>query len=179
MNSNDVLHFWFEESTPEQWFTRDENFDRKIKQRFSTVLQKARDCELFSWRETAQGRLAEVIVLDQFSRNIYRDQPQSLAQDPLALALAQEAIARGLDQELTLKQRPFLYLPFMHSESLLIHEKAVQLYSQPGLDFQLDYELKHLAILKKFGRYPHRNSILGRTSTNEELEFLKSPDSSF
>ena len=179
MNFNAVLNFWFEESTPEQWFARDENFDRKIRERFSKTLEQARACELFSWRDTAHGRLAEVIVLDQFSRNIFRDQPQSFAQDPLALALAQEAIARGLDQELTLKQRPFLYLPYMHSESLKIHEAAVQLYSQPGLDFQLDYELKHLAILKKFGRYPHRNSVLQRTSTSEELEFLKSPDSSF
>lgn len=179
MTEKEILHFWFEESTPEQWFRRDLEFDKIITQRFSEIWKQARRCELVSWRATAQGRLAEILILDQFSRNIFRDQPQAFEQDSLAIALAQEAVALGMDQHLFLQQRPFLYLPYMHSESLLIHQTAIQLYSQAGLEYQLDYERKHLAILEKFGRYPHRNSVLGRASTKEELEFLKSPDSSF
>ena len=118
-------------------------------------------------------------MLDQFSRNIHRDQPGSFAQDPLALALAQEAVACGADQQLEARQRAFAYMPYMHSESLAVHQQALALFSDPALGFNLDFERKHLAIIERFGRYPHRNVLLGRNSTEEELEFLAGPGSSF
>jgi len=176
---NDVLNFWFEEISPAQWWAKDLQFDQQIRDRFAALHAQAAQCELYTWRDTAHGRLAEVIVLDQFSRNMFRDTPQAFAQDPLALALAQEAIAAGAADLLTPIERSFLYLPFMHSESLLIHEVAVQLYTENGLQNNLDFEFKHKAIIEQFGRYPHRNAILGRVSTPEEIEFLKQPNSGF
>lgn len=174
-----VLTFWFEEAQPKQWFVRDENFDALIRQRFGALHAAAERCELFAWRATAAGRLAEVIVLDQFSRNLYRGEPRAFASDPLALGLAQTAVAAGADRELDPLRRSFLYLPYMHSESLVIHAEAVKLFSAPGLESNLDYELRHRVIIERFGRYPHRNAALGRASTAEEIEFLKEPGSSF
>ena len=174
-----VLNFWFEEIQPEQWWQKDLEFDRLIQARFGDLHQQAMLGELFDWRQTSRGSLAEVIVLDQFSRNIFRDQPESFASDPLALALSQFAISKGLDSELGNTERVFLYMPFMHSESALIHEQAVALYESIGIESNLDFELKHKAIIDRFGRYPHRNEILGRASTAEELEFLKQPGSGF
>ena len=175
----DVLDFWFNELTPEQWWVKDEELDQKITARFAEVHRQASRCELFSWRTTAHGRLAEIIVLDQFSRNMFRGKPESFAWDALALALSQEAISAGAEQSLTPVERSFLYLPFMHSESLVIHERAVELYTSNGIAENLDFEIQHQNILKRFGRYPHRNAILGRASTQEELEFLQQPNSSF
>lgn len=109
---NDVLKFWFTELTPRQWFMKDENVDREIERRFLPTLEAAAKCELYEWRATPEGRLAEIIVLDQFSRNVYRGSPQAFAQDPLALALAQDAVAVGADKELEVIQRSFLYLPY-------------------------------------------------------------------
>ena len=123
--------------------------------------------------------MAEIIVLDQFSRNIYRDQAQAFAYDSLALALAQEAISLQLDAQLSPEQRSFLYMPFMHSESKLMHEYALKLFQRLGNEINLSFEKKHKIIIDRFGRYPHRNEILGRTSTAEELEFLTQPNSSF
>lgn len=176
---NEVLTFWFDELSPKQWFGKHDNLDNAIAARFSGLLKSAEQCELMHWRTTAQGRLAEIIVLDQFSRNIYRDQAQAFANDPLALALAQEAISQEYDKKLSDQQKAFLYMPFMHSESKLIHQQAVELFSQPGLEYNLEFELKHKVIIDKFGRYPHRNELLGRASTDEELAFLKQPNSSF
>jgi uncharacterized protein (DUF924 family) len=147
--------------------------------RFGDTLEAAARCELFAWRATPEGRLAEILVLDQFSRNIFRDTPRAFAQDALALVLAQELVAGGHDQQLTPKQRAFAYMPYMHSESLAIHAQAVQLFALPGLENNLSFELRHQAIIERFGRYPHRNAILGRTSTPEELAFLNEPGSSF
>ena len=175
----EILKFWFEEIEPAQWWKKDENFDRMIVDQFSEVHRRATRCELFEWRKTAQGRLAEIIVLDQFSRNMFRGSPLSFAYDPLALALAQEAIAAGADQSLNQAERSFLYMPFMHSESLKIHEIAVELFRQNGNPNNLDFEFRHKAIIERFGRYPHRNDILGRVSTEEEIEFLKQPGSGF
>lgn len=174
-----IIKFWFEELTPQNWFENNPELDALIKSRFSSVLEQATRCELFNWRDHAHGRLAEIIVLDQFSRNVYRNTPQAFAQDPLALALAQEAIRLEVDNELTSEQRSFLYMPFMHSESRLIHVEAEKLFQLPGLENNYDFELKHKAIIDQFGRYPHRNAILGRESTPEEVEFLKIPNSSF
>lgn len=179
MNAEEVIRFWFEECEPSQWFRNDAAFDVRVRERFQHVHAAASRAELFSWRNTPAGRLAEIIVLDQFSRNMFRDTPQAFAFDALALVLAQEAVARGADRELPLTQRAFAYMPYMHSESTLVHKQAVQLFSQPGLEDNLKYELRHQRIIERFGRYPHRNAILGRASTPEEIAFLAQPGSSF
>lgn len=179
LTENDVLSFWFSELEPKDWFVSSDEVDATIKSRFSALLASAAQCELSNWRTSAKGRLAEIIVLDQFSRNAHRNSAKAFSQDPLALALAQEAIALGLDKELSTTERSFLYMPFMHSESATIHQQAVELFNQPGLENNYDFELKHKVIIDRFGRYPHRNEILGRTSTAEEIEFLTQPGSSF
>jgi len=179
MEFENILSFWFDETKPEQRFKKDETFDLLISSRYSEVHNQAIRCELFKWREHARGRLAEIIVLDQFSRNMFRDDPRSFAYDSLALALAQEALAHKTDQKLTPQEKSFTYMPFMHSESPVIHEIAVHLFSQKGLESSLEWELKHKSIIDRFGRYPHRNKILGRTSTSEEIDFLHQPGSSF
>lgn len=176
---DEILDFWFRELTPKQWWVKSDELDRLIETRFGALHQAAERCELFGWRETVWGRLAEVIVLDQFSRNLYRGQAHAFANDALALGLAQTAVADGADRELEATQRTFLYLPYMHSESLLIHAQAVKLFSQPGMENNLAFELRHQEIIERFGRYPHRNAALGRISTPEEIEFLKTPGSSF
>jgi len=176
---DEVLQFWFVDLTAADWWRKDPDLDRRIAGRFGPTLAAAARCELFGWRATARGRLAEVIVLDQFSRNVHRGTGASFANDALALALAQEGVARGCDLELTAPQRAFLYLPYMHSESRMIHAAALRLFEAPGLEHNLDFELKHKAIIDRFGRYPHRNALLGRVSTDEEIEFLRQPGSSF
>ena len=126
-----------------------------------------------------KGRLAEIIILDQFSRNMFRGNKLAFAADPLALALAQEAIAAGDDLKLAADERVFVYMPYMHSESRLIHAVAERLFRENGPKNNYDFELRHKAIIDRFGRYPHRNAVLGRTSTEEELAFLAQPGSSF
>jgi len=179
MQPDIILAFWFDEITPKQWWTQSEAFDRQVESRFGAMLEAAARCELFGWRETAGGRLAEIIVLDQFSRNIHRGTARAFANDPLALALAQAAVSLKFDRELDATRRAFLYMPYMHSESPAIHSVAVSLFSTPGMEGNSEFELRHKAIIDRFGRYPHRNAILGRTSTPEEIEFLKTPGSSF
>lgn len=174
-----VLDFWFDEIEPAMWFKKDDEFDRLLHTRFGQVWQAAAAGELAHWRKTIEGRLAEVIVLDQFSRNLFRNTPRSFACDGMALVLAQEAIATGLCENLTVEQRGFLYLPFMHSESALIHQQALELFRELNNGDQLEFELRHKAIIDRFGRYPHRNEILGRESTLEEQEFLQQPGSGF
>jgi len=175
----DILKFWFEEINQSQWWEKDACFDKLIIERFSDIYAKTIRCEFYEWRENAKGRLAEIIVLDQFSRNMFRDSAQSFSHDSLALALAQEAVRVGADKELKPVMRSFLYMPFMHSESLKIHEVAIDLFQRNDLQNNLEFELKHKQIIERFGRYPHRNQILGRESTKEEVEFLKQPGSSF
>jgi uncharacterized protein (DUF924 family) len=179
MQAQDVLHFWFEELTPKQHFAKDAALDSAMRLRFGSTLEAAARCELWAWRATPQGRLAEILVLDQMSRNIYRDTPRAFAQDAMALVLAQELVDTGLGQSLTTDQRRFAYMPYMHSESALVHAQAVELFSQPGLENNFDFELRHKAIIDRFGRYPHRNAILGRVSSAAELVFLAEPGSSF
>ena len=179
MGHDAVIEFWFKELTPKEHWVKDPALDAKINQRFGVLHHAASQGELWQWRTSALGRLAEIIVLDQFSRNIYRDQARSFSTDNMALVLAQEAIAVGADKSLPALQKTFLYLPFMHSESLLIHEQAVVLFAQEGLENNYQFELRHKKIIERFGRYPHRNHILGRTSTAQELAFLQEPGSSF
>lgn len=174
-----VLHFWFEALTPRQWFAKDDILDAQVAKRFAWLLQAAIAGELWCWRGSPQGRLAEILLLDQFSRNIHRGQAAAFAQDPQALVLAQEAVAAGADHQLAIHQRVFFYMPYMHSESLRIHDEALRLFSQPGLEGNLRYERRHRAIIERFGRYPHRNAILGRASSVEEIAFLKEPGSAF
>ena len=179
MLAPEILAFWFEEISSKQWFKQDSAFDALIKERFLTVHQSANTGELFTWRETESGRLAEIIVLDQFSRNIFRDDPKAFNSDKLALVLAQEAVRSGALEALDSKQQAFLIMPYMHSESSVIHEEAVKLFSRPGLEYNLEYEHKHKVIIDRFGRYPHRNTLLGRESTPEEEEFCMQPGSLF
>jgi len=173
-----VLGFWFQEIQPAQWWRADPAFDELIATRFGALHQQAVRVELFPWRARPQGRLAELIVLDQFSRNIHRDTPLAFAADALALALAQEAVALGADLALPPEQRPFLYMPYMHSESPAIHAVGEPLIRERA-PANHDSEVRHRAIVDRFGRYPHRNAVLGRESTAEELAFLQQPGSRF
>lgn len=175
----DVLKFWFDDIDRSKWWVKDTNFDNTIRTLFSATHAAAQSGELFEWRASAHGRLAEIIVLDQFSRNMFRDSPQAFACDSIALVLAQEAVSANADKALNSSECMFLYLPFMHSESLKIHEFALELYSSNGLTDALQSEIQHKTIIEKFGRYPHRNKVLGRLSTPEEIEFLQQPNSSF
>ncbi len=179
MKPQPILHFWFTDLTPKHHFAKDAVLDETIHTRFGATLEAAARCELFTWRATPEGRLAEVLVLDQFSRNVYRDTARAFAQDALALALAQELVASGQGRSLPLAQRSFAYMPYMHSESALVHTQAVALFAQPGMEDTLRFELMHQSIIDRFGRYPHRNAILGRESRPEELSFLSEPGSGF
>jgi len=174
-----VLHFWFFETEPKQWWSANPDFDNLIRARFLTLLEQAARGELYSWRREPGGRLAEIILLDQFSRNLYRQTPAAFAQDPMALVLAQEAVAAGALGGMTATERSFLLMPFMHSESREIHHWAEQLFRDHAPQASYEFELRHKAIIDRFGRYPHRNQILGRVSSPEELEFLKQPGSGF
>lgn len=174
-----VLDFWFHEIDPKLWFTSDAGFDALIGARFRRCLEHAVAGELYGWRRTPEGRLAEVIVLDQFPRNVHRGTPAAFAHDAMALVLAQEAVASGALGVLEPVQRSFLLLPYMHSESRSIHVVAEALYREHAPPMNHDFELRHKVIIDRFGRYPHRNAILGRPSTPEELEFLAQPGSGF
>jgi uncharacterized protein (DUF924 family) len=179
LGPEEVIRFWFEEIAPKQWWAREASFDQALAVRFGATHAAAIRCELYAWRGQPAGRLAEVIVLDQFSRNIYRGDPRSFAYDPLALCLAQEAIHTGADQAMGQEQRAFLYMPFMHSESPPIHEWAMKLFGALGNESNLESERRHKKIIDRFGRYPHRNRILGRASTPEEIDFLARQGSLF
>lgn len=179
MKYQDILNFWFANEHRALWFAQDVAFDEKINRLFLDIHQKAQRGELWHWRDQPEGRLAEILILDQFSRNLFRNQAAAFAQDTLALVLAQEAVRLKIDQQLPAEQRCFLYLPYMHSESALIHEQALILFKALGNPVNLDFEYQHKAIIDRFGRYPHRNAILGRLSTEQELAFLTQPNSSF
>ncbi len=172
-NFNDVLDFWFKELSPKKWFSKDEKLDAEISRKFSTLHAHAARAELFSWRENSRGRLAEIIVLDQFSRNMFRGRPLAFAFDAQALILSQEAVRSQADASLATIEKSFLYMPFMHSESLEIHNVAMKLFNQPGLESGFEYEKMHFEIIRRFGRYPHRNETLNRKSTPEEIDFLR------
>lgn len=174
-----ILKFWFEDIDQSQWWVQNAAFDKMIIEKFSNIHTAARNGELFEWRARAKGRLAEIIVLDQFSRNMFRGSPMAFANDALALVLAQEAISSGAASALSPQERTFLYMPFMHSESLKIHEVSIKLYQNSGLNDAYESAIKHKNIIEEFGRYPHRNKALGRKSTPAEVEFLKQPSSSF
>ncbi len=179
MSATEVIQFWFEEIEPKQRFIKDLELDERIRSRFGEVHQRAQQGLLYIWREHPLDALAEIILLDQFSRNMFRGSHLAFASDTLALVLAQEAIRRKFDSELDNTKKAFLYMPFMHSESAEIHEIALFLFDQPGLEDNYNFEIRHKEIIDRFGRYPHRNKLLGRESTAEELRFLSRPGSSF
>lgn len=179
VDDSQVLHFWFHEVQPAQWWAVDAEFDACITERFKALHASAAAAELSAWRHGPQGRLAEILVLDQFSRNMFRGTPAAFASDAMALVLAQEAIAAGALQALNPVERSFLLLPLMHSESAFIHAQAEPLYRQYAPTSNWEFELRHKEIIDRFGRYPHRNAILGRVSTDEELHFLTLPGSRF
>jgi len=175
-----ITEFWFSDRVRANWWTKNPAFDQELRDRFSSTHQRAVQGELAGWRATPEGRLAEIIVLDQFSRNMFRDLAGSFAHDAQARELTYDAIKHMDDRALVPEQRAFLYMPLMHSESAADHDEAVRLYSSdPALSNNLNFELKHKAIIDRFGRYPHRNKILGRKSSAEELAFLQQPGSTF
>lgn len=177
--ANAVLNFWFDPINKPSWFAKSDEFDEKIRNQFQTLIPKAVAGELWTWRSDHYGRLAEILVLDQFARNVYRNTPQAFMGDDVALILAQEAISLGGFADLPTDFQKFTAMPFMHSESLVAHEWAVEIFKRIGDDNTLDFEYKHKVIIERFGRYPHRNAILGRDSTPDELAFLNEPNSSF
>lgn len=177
---HEILGFCFDEVGSQQFFEKDLSFDKLLRERFGGVLAQASAAEFHNWRSSPDGRLAEVIVLDQFSRNIYRDTAAAFAQDGMALVLAQEAVsANDLQQLQTVEERKFLLMPYMHSESKVIHEQVLPLFKKYTNPETVHAEIKHKVIIDRFGRYPHRNDILGRASSTEEIEFLTQPNSSF
>lgn len=175
-----VLDFWLDEATAPYWFEVSADFDRQLTERFGQLLKRAARGELYTWRDSALGRVAEIIVLDQFSRNIYRGTPEAFKQDGMALVLAQHLVADAAAfAALDSSYQKWVLMPYMHSESALIHQAAMPVFEALGDESTLAYELMHRDIIERFSRYPHRNEILGRTSSAEELAFLKEPNSSF
>ncbi|HSL00055.1 MAG TPA: DUF924 family protein [Rubrobacteraceae bacterium] len=181
MGPEDVLRFWFgeEDAWREEWFTKSEDFDREIRDRFETLYESAASGTLDDWRESAEGALALVIVLDQFPRNMFRGDPKCYATDEKALATAKHALDRALDRELPPTRRSFLYMPFMHCEDLEDQRRSVELFRSLDSGESAAYAVRHMEIVERFGRFPHRNEVLGRATTSEEAEFLKEPGSSF
>ncbi len=173
MEWQSVIDFWFEESSPRDWFSKNDAFDAKIRERFGALYERVARGDTAGWRAEPEGRLAEIIVLDQFPRNMFRNSRKAFATDAKALELAREAVALGADRKLPARMRHFLYMPYMHSESRSAHRKALWLFIKSMNWNALKYEWQHKRIIDRFGRYPHRNAVLGRDSTPEELEFLK------
>lgn len=174
-----VLTYWFNTLKPADWFRKSAALDADIAKSFGPLHKRLAREAIDAAALTPSEVLAIVIVLDQFSRNIFRDQPQAFASDAKALSLAQQLVADGRDQQLSAQQRVFLYMPYMHSEELAVHDTALTLFTDLGFANNLKFERKHRDIIKRFGRYPHRNDILGRASTAAEQEFLQQPGSSF
>jgi uncharacterized protein (DUF924 family) len=167
----DVYRFWFEDLQPEAWFRSDPVVDARIRERFSDLHRSLMLNPISA--TTPEAAVAAVIVLDQFSRNMFRGTPAAYAADPLALELSQAAIAAGLDRRLSARERQFLYMPFQHSEDLAVQRRSVELFADLGAPEHLDFAEQHRAIIERFGRFPHRNAIFGRPSTPAEIEFLK------
>jgi uncharacterized protein (DUF924 family) len=176
---DEILQFWFEELTRKDWFRKDEALDSTIASRFGAIYRELRAGVPASWLDTPQGYLAAILVLDQFPRNMFRSDARAFATDEEALALAKRAVAEGLDQKLTRDQRVFLYMPFQHSEDRDDQARAIALYAMLGKPLNLDFALRHQEVVDRFDRFPHRNAILGRASTEEERKFLTEPGSSF
>ncbi len=183
---NPLLEFWLGSAAPgdmmthrQEWWMKDAEFDRRINEEFAPLYEQAANGELDSWKETALGCLGLVILLDQFPRNMFRGDARSFATDPQALEVTRHALDNGFDQQLPMGGKLFLYLPLEHSEDLDHQNACVALMQAMGDDNYVDFALKHQVIIERFGRFPHRNDVLGRDSTAEEVEFLKEPGSGF
>lgn len=186
--ATDVLAFWFGEPPATEaravWFRKDEAFDTLIRERFAATLEAALQGGLHEWDATPSGALARIVVLDQFTRNAFRDTPRAFAGDALALAAAQALVAAGADRTLGPWQRQFVYLPFEHAEDLAQQQRALELFGELGREHPATADLvtwavKHHDIVARFGRFPHRNAILGRLDTPAEADFLRQPGSRF
>ena len=175
----EILNFWFKDCKPEQWFKKNEDFDQMIENRFSSAIENAIAGNLGNWEESETGCLALIILLDQFTRNVFRDTPRAFAGDKRALALSQLCCDKDYLTNPDIQRRQFMLMPMMHSENLAIQDAALPLFKKYASGKDYEYAGKHREIIARFGRFPHRNVILGRKSTNEELEFLKQPGSSF
>lgn len=179
MKYNEVIAFWFNTLSPKQWWLKDASLDAIIRDGYMKMHSAVAAGSLESWRETDEGRLAEIIVLDQFSRNIFRGKPNAFAFDKQALDLCKSAIEQDTHKRLTPPKTNFLLMPYMHSESLVEHQIALPLFRNYTSENTLEFEKRHCAIIERFGRYPHRNEILTRQSTPQEIEFLNTPGSRF
>ena len=175
----EILNFWIKECKPEQWFKKKEDFDQIIENRFFDAIEDAIAGKLDNWEDTETGCLALILLLDQFTRNVFRDTPRAFAGDERALALSQLCFYNDYLTNLDIHRRHFMLMPMMHSENLAVQDAALPLFKKNASDKDYEYAEKHREIIARFGRFPHRNVILGRKSTNEELEFLKQPGSSF
>lgn len=179
ITSHSILSFWFAQENRARWFKGDSSFDAEITQRFAKVYEEAKTGALSDWRRESQSALALVIALDQFPRNMFRGSSQAFATDEQALSIAKESIASKFDEKLNDDERQFLYMPFMHSENLVEQEHGMSLFSSLGDPNAMEYMRRHRDIIARFGRFPHRNAVLGRKTTAEEAAFLTQPDSSF
>ena len=188
--AKEVLAFWFgAPGSPErgkarrEWFRKDVKFDEEIRGRFGEAVAIALAGGFGEWCVTGEGALARILLLDQFTRNIFRDTPRAFAGDERALATAEDAVARGFDRQLSFNERWFMYMPFEHAESVEAQHRSLELFGalarETGNDDALVWARKHADVIFRFGRYPHRNAILGRASTPEEVAFLREPGSSF
>jgi len=173
---DDILDFWFAETTKPLWFNSSDEFDQLICEKYLEIYNVAKASKLVVWQENPLGALTLVIILDQFPLNMFRGQSQSFATEAMSRDVATEAINQGYDAELTSEQKAFLYMPYMHSENLKDQEQALILFNQEGLENNLKFAQHHYDIVKKFGRFPHRNRILGRANTKEELKYLNSDE---
>lgn len=180
-NKQEVIVFWFEETQPAQWFQKNPDFDSLVRARFFDVYEQARGGKLSDWGSDPDGALALCLVLDQFPRNMFRASAQAYATDDKALVVAKQAIHRGFDQLMAPLRRRFLYLPFEHSEKLSDQKRSVDLFASMQKDDPLGYEyaMRHYVVIEKYGRFPHRNAVLARENTPEEVEYLSQPGSGF
>lgn len=174
MRSAEEVHkFWFVEHSGKDWFASNPDFDRELDEKFRATHEAVANGEAWEWRTSARGRLCEILVLDQFSRQLHRGSGQAFATDAMALVLAQEMVALGLDEQTDQSERLFVYLPYMHSESLKVHDEAVRLFAKFGNEGNIEFEQKHVDLIKRFGRFPMRNAALGRESTPKEIAYIK------
>lgn len=177
----EIINFWFEETKPQQWFQVNETFDALVRERFSEPYEMAVAGQFEDWRNSADGALAYCILLDQMPRNMFRGTPKAFATDAKALVTAKYAISKGLDQVLPITKRRFVYLPFEHSEKINDLHRSVELFEKIKDEDPLgyDYAVRHLEVIEKYGRYPHRNKILGRENTPEEEDYLAQDGAGF
>ncbi len=171
-----IIDFWFAERSRDLWFNSTPELDAQLRDRFIDTWLAAAEENYNAWEESPEGALALVIILDQFPLNIFRGNPLSYATEPQARRISKAAIERGFDKNLTDEQRGFIYMPFMHSEEMADQERSIELFDQPGLEQSLRFALHHRDIVQRFGRFPHRNEILGRHSTRDELDYLASAE---